>query len=88
MENFFEKIQSNSGSFINTEQNRFEIIQGAQMELIERAGGEDFAGTWIDANSGRFRELVEDPKNNLIERLANENLRADALKEMQEKLYH
>lgn len=88
MTNFFEKMVNKADSFINPEQNRFEIIQGAQMELIERAGGNDFAGTWIDANSARFREIIDDPKNNFIERLANEETREGALNEIQTKLYH
>ncbi|MGB2580573.1 MAG: hypothetical protein WBC83_02665 [Minisyncoccia bacterium] len=88
MTNFFEKMVTKAESLINPEQNKFEIIQGAQMELIERAGGEDFAGMWINANSARFRELMEDPQNNLIERLANDKTREEALEEIQGKLYH
>ena len=86
--NFFEKLLNKTESFISTDQNKFEIIQGAQMELIERAGGDDFAGTWIDANSARFREIMNDPQNNLIERLADQKTRREALDEIQGKLYH
>jgi len=85
---FIENITQKADSLVNPEQNRFEIIQSAQMDLIQRAGGDDFAGTWIDANSVRFRELIDDPKNNFIERLADDNTREEALNEIQEKLYH
>lgn len=85
---FLENIINKADSLINPEQNSFEIIQSAQMELIQRAGGDDFAGTWIDANSARFREIIEDPQNNLIERLANVKTRDAALEEIQAKLYH
>lgn len=85
---FLENIINKADSLINPEQDRFEIIQGAQMELIRRAGGDDFAGTWIDANSARFRELIEDPQNNYIERLAKDETREEALSEIQSKLYH
>ncbi len=88
MKNFFENIVNKAEGYINPEQNKFEIIQSAQMELISRAGGDDFAGTWIDANSARFRELIEDPRNNFIERLANDDTREEALAEIQSKLYH
>lgn len=86
--NFLEKIMNKAENLIDPEQNTFEIIQGAQMELIERAGGDDFAGTWIDANSARFRELMDDPQNHFIERLADEKTRESALEEIQGKLYH
>lgn len=86
--NIFEKNIGNAEGSIDPEQNSFEIIQSAQMKLIQRAGGDDFAGTWIDANSARFREIIEDPQNNLIERLANDKTRDEALEEIQAKLYH
>lgn len=86
--NIFEKFVGKAENLISPDQNRFEIIQGAQMELIQRAGGDDFAGTWIDANSARFREIIENPKNNLIEKLANNKTREEALEEIQGKLYH
>lgn len=86
--NIFEKNIGKAEGLIDPEQNSFEIIQSAQMELIQRAGGDDFAGTWIDANSARFREIIEDPQNNLIERLANDKTRDEALEEIQAKLYH
>lgn len=85
---FLENIIGKADSLINSEQNKFEIIQAAQMELISRAGGDDFARTWIDANSARFRELIEDTHNNFIERLANDRTRESALEEIQSKLYH
>ncbi len=86
--NIFEKIVGKAESLINPEQNRFEIIQSAQMELIRRAGGDDFAGTWIDSNSARFRALMDDQQYNFIERLANSNTREEALTEIKSKLYH
>lgn len=86
--NFLEKIMNKAENLIDPEQNTFEVVQGAQMELIARAGGDDFAGTWIDANSARFRELMSDPQNNFIERLADEKTREEALNEIQGKLYH
>ncbi len=86
--NFLEKIMNKAENLIDPEQNTFEVVHGAQMELIARAGGDDFAGTWIDANNARFRELMSDPQNNFIERLADEKTREEALNEIQGKLYH
>lgn len=58
--NFFEKIVSKAESAVNPEQYRFEVIQTAQMELIQRAGGDEIAGAWIDVNSEQFRQLIND----------------------------
>ncbi|MEK7148616.1 MAG: hypothetical protein AAB770_01730 [Patescibacteria group bacterium] len=88
MKNFFEKIVGKTESFIDPEQSKFEIIQGAQMELIRRAGGDDFAEAWIASNSARFREIIDDPKSDLIERLINDKTREEALDEIQSKFYH
>lgn len=88
MANIFEKfINGLNGSAIS-EQEKFVIVQDAQMTLISRAGGDDFAGPWIDANGPRFRELIEDPQNNFIERLSDESTRSAALDEIQSRLYH
>ncbi len=79
---------STTGSNPDSNKHRFEIIQDAQMELISRAGGElqRVAMDWITANSKRFRELIEDPQNNFVERLSSENTRDEALLEIQKKL--
>lgn len=73
---------------INPREHTFEIKQKAQIELIQKAGGDDFAGTWIDANGRRFEELVSDPRYNFIDRLADEDTHAEALAEIDSKLYH
>jgi len=86
--NFLERIINKTENLIDPEQNKFEIMQGAQMELIQRAGGDDMAGTWIDANAARFREVINDPQFNFIERLANEDTHEEALIEINKKLYH
>lgn len=83
-----EKLINEAEDFIDPEEHKFEIKQRAQMELIQIAGGEDFAGTWIDANAGRFNELINNPQFNFIERLANEDTHKEALAEIQGKLYH
>lgn len=85
---FLEKIINKVESRVNPENHRFEIKQKAQMELIQMAGGDDFAGAWIDANAKRFDELMNDARFNFIERLANEDTHAEALKEIQSKFYH
>lgn len=85
---FIENITQKLDSVISPEQNKFEIKQAAQMELIQMAGGDDIAGTWIDANGRRFDELMNDPQYNFTERLANENTREEALNEIRTKLYH
>lgn len=66
---------------------RLKITNDAQIELM-RAYGEDRSGTWIDAYARRFRELVEDPERNLIERLASTQTHNEALAEIKKKLYH
>lgn len=83
-----EKLINKAEDFIDPEEHKFEVKQQAQMELIQTAGGEDFAGTWIDANARRFNELINDPQFNFIERLANEDTHNEALAEIQGKLYH
>lgn len=85
---FLEKFIDRTERLINPTQYFFETKQRAQIELIQKAGGDDVAGAWIDANGRRFDELMNDPEYNFIERLANEETHADALKEIDSKLYH
>ena len=85
---FLERIINRIEKLINPKQHSFDIKQEAQKELIQKAGGDDFAGTWIDANGRRFDELVNDPRYNFIERLGDEETHAEALKEIDSKLYH
>ena len=84
--NFFERIVNKAESVVNPEQYRFDIIQTAQMELIQRAGGDEIAGTWIDANSAQFRHLMNDERFNYIERLGNEDTHDATIEEIEEKL--
>lgn len=83
-----EKIIVNIERRVNPEEYLFEVKQKAQMELIQMAGGDDFAGTWIDSNAIRFDELINDPQFDFIKRLANEKTHAAALAEIQSKFYH
>ena len=83
---FFEGGSIVPKELINSEQGRFDIIQAAQMELIERAGGESIAVDWITANSKPYRKLMDDAQNNYIESLAHEETREEALREIQKKL--
>ena len=85
---FLEKLINKTETLINPEEYKFEIKQKAQMELIQMAGGDDVAGTWIDAQGRRFDELMNDPNFNFIERLANEDTHQEAIAEIQSKLYH
>ncbi|MBI3634448.1 MAG: hypothetical protein HY228_02405 [Candidatus Yonathbacteria bacterium] len=85
---FLEKVINRVEKRINPQQYFFEIKQKAQIELIQKAGGDDVAGVWIDANGRRFDELMNDPEYNFIERLVDEETHADALKEIDSKLYH
>lgn len=84
--NIFEKIVGKAESIVNPEQHNFDIIQTAQIELIQRAGGDDIAGTWIDVNSALFRELINDSRFNYIERLGNEDTHDSAIEEIEQKL--
>jgi len=84
--NFFEKLVVKTESVVNPEQFKFDIMQDAQMELIRRAGGDDIAGTWIDANSAQFRQLMDDERFNYIERLGNEDTHDTAMEEIEKKL--
>ena len=85
---FIEKIENLVDKRFNPERRKLSTKNQAQIELIQKAGGDDFAGTWIDANGRRFDELVNDPRYNFIERLGDEKTHADALKEIDSKLYH
>ena len=85
---FLERFINKTEKLINPREHLFEIKQKAQIELIQKAGGDDFAGTWIDANGRRFEELVSDPRYDFIERLADEKTHGEALKEIDSKLYH
>lgn len=75
-------------NFINPEARKLEIKNMAQMELIQMDGGDDIAGTWIDKNAKRFNELLEDPRNNFYELLADEKTHAEALEQIRSKFYH
>lgn len=86
MTNFFEKIVSKTESIWNPEQFRFGTIQAAEIELIERAGGEEIAGTWIDVNSAAFRQLIDDTRFDYIKRLGDEGTHDEALVEIEGKL--
>lgn len=85
---FLEKIIDKIERRASPAEYVFEVKQKAQMELIQMAGGDDFAGTWIDANAKRFDELMNDPEFDFINRLANEETHAETLKEIQSKFYH
>lgn len=85
-ENFFESVVGQDKKRIDPEQNEYEIIEATQLELIYRYGGDNAAAEWIRMNSKRFREILSDPKNNLVERLANEETREKAINEIQQKL--
>ena len=84
--NIFEKLVGKAESAVNPEQFMFDIIQNAQIELIRRAGGDDIAGTWIDANSAQFRQLMDDERFNYIERLRNEDIHDATIEEIEKKL--
>lgn len=85
---FLEKVINRAEKMINPQQYFFEIKQKTQIELIQKAGGDDVAGVWIDANGKRFDELMNDSEYNFIERLANEETHAETLKEIDSNLYH
>lgn len=84
--NFFEQVVENDGEFINSEQTAFEITQATQMQLMKDADTD--VGSWITANSERFRTLMQDPELNLVERLAKRETRAEAMEEIKSKLYN
>ena len=73
---------------INPEEHSVEVANIAQMEIIEAYGGDERAGTWIDAYAWRFRELMNDSSLNLVERLGDTGTHADAIEEIKQKLYH
>ena len=84
---FLEKFINKGEKLINSKQYAFEVKQKAQIELIQKAGGDDFAGTWIDANGRRFDELVNDPRYDFIERLPHKNTHTTGLPEKNKKAY-
>jgi hypothetical protein len=85
-QNYLESEQGRMARQIDSEQSEFDIIQASQIELINRYGGDNAAGEWIKLNAERFRTIVTDPKRNLIERLANEDMREGAFTEIQNTL--
>ncbi len=66
----------------------FEVKQNSQEELMLMVGGDTVALDWINSNAKRFDELINDPKFNFIERLANKDTHNEALLEIRGKLYH
>ncbi len=84
--NIFEQLVGKSEVAVNPEQFKFDIVQNAQIELIKRSGGDDIAGTWIDANSAQFRQLMNDERFNYIERLGDEDTHDTAIIEIEKKL--
>ena len=52
------------------------------------SGGDDIAGTWIDANGKRFDELLEDSQYNFYNLLLDEKTYNDTLQKIKDKLYH
>ena len=91
MENFINKVENfitkklSPGEY---QAHRFDIKQAAQIELMQAFGGDDKAGTWIDAYSRQFEELLSNPELDLIARLDDEVTRTEALEEIKKKLYH
>lgn len=83
-----DRIINSTERIVNSDDYQFEVKQRAQIELIQLAGGDEVAGTWIDANGKRFDELMKDPQYNFIERLAYTRTHDEALKEIQSKFYH
>lgn len=81
---FIERVEN----FINPDERKFEVKQQAQMELIQMAGGDDIAGTWIDANAKRFNELINDPQYNFYKLLSDKETHDEALLKIKNKLYH
>jgi hypothetical protein len=69
------------------QEHRFNIKQDAQLELIIEFGGEEKAGTWIDAYSQQFEELLSRADLDLISRLDDKETRKDALELIRTKLY-
>lgn len=86
MLNFFENLVDGAKNLINPEQKRFETIQMAQIELIERSGNADTPYVWIEINSGPFRQLIDDTRFNYVERLGDKNTHIAAIEEIESKL--
>lgn len=76
------------GNFISPNERRFELKMKAQFDIIEEAGGEDIAGTWIDANGKRFDEILEDPQYDFYKLLSDEKTYTETLQKIKNKLYH
>lgn len=84
----FESIEQPVNNFINPEGAKLDITNAAQMELMELMGSANDPVVWINANAARFRQLIDDPDRDLIERLANEHTHAEAITEIKNNLYH
>ena len=88
MEELISKVENWVNKKTNPEQYNFDAKQQAQIELIRAFGGDDMAGTWIDAYARRFDELMNDSTADLVNRLSKKETRAEALEEIKNKLYH
>ncbi|HBB44001.1 MAG: hypothetical protein UW27_C0001G0075 [Parcubacteria group bacterium GW2011_GWA1_44_13] len=75
-------------NLIKPEDKRFEVKMRAQYDIIQMSGGDDIAGTWIDANGKRFDELLEDSQYNFYNLLLDEKTYNDTLQKIKDKLYH
>lgn len=90
MENFKSlKTELTEKEKMNLGQSRIEVTNQAQIELIRMVGEDQITMLdWIATNSEKFNRLMNDPKFNFIERLADDMTHAEAIEEIKEKLYH
>lgn len=88
MEELISKIEDFITPRGNSEQHKFAVKQQTQIELIDAFGGDDMAGTWIDAYSRQFEEMINNPGLDLIHRLEKKETHAETLEEIKSKLYH
>ncbi len=88
MEELITNIEQGITKRLNPDQYKFEVKNLAQIEIIEAYGGDDRAGTWIDAYAPRFNELMNDAELGLLHRLGDKEAHDGAIEEIKQKLYH
>ena len=84
---FLDKMEQWIEEKVDPAEYHLEVTNKTQMDLMN-AFGEEKSGVWIDAYARRFRELIDEPRSDLFDRLADSDTYSEALEEIKRRLYH